>query len=247
MSWVGVGAPDEKREKDKESWRAGRQRGWTRRAIREHGEGGRKEVKREGSEEEARSSRENKRMKKEKKKIKNNERVTGCCLIMWCRQQKQSELPLGLTHFQKKTPPVINNACSTRGEKKNEANAINRTHQNRAQRLSFVFYLPASARLPTLTLDITHASSSVRQRRGVPMRHRSETDQCQKLDTVSKPEGFRKKMEDEQVAEDMSNEPCSPVIYSSLPLTTAHSWKCIWTHLDRQRDCRARGLHPHCL
>lgn len=51
----------------------------TRRAIREHVEGGREEVKTEGSEEEGRTSRENKRLKK---KIKNNEGETGCCRIM---------------------------------------------------------------------------------------------------------------------------------------------------------------------
>lgn len=50
MSWEEQeGEPDEEGDKDKESWRAGRQRRGTRRAIREHVEGGCEEVKTDGS------------------------------------------------------------------------------------------------------------------------------------------------------------------------------------------------------
>lgn len=64
MSWEErEREPDEEGDEDKESWRGGRQRRGTRRAIREHVEGGREELKTVGSEEKGRTSRENKRLK----------------------------------------------------------------------------------------------------------------------------------------------------------------------------------------
>lgn len=147
--------PDE--ERDKESWRAGRQRSRTRRAIREHVEGEREEVKTEG-----RTLRENKRLKKE---IKNNEGVTGLLLPHHVLSPAEAQqVATGGDALSEENATSNYQRMFDKRREKNEV--INRTEHS-----SFVLFFSC---LVLLDADITH-THIILGRRGLSIRHHLET------------------------------------------------------------------------
>lgn len=138
-------------------------------------------------------------------------------------------MPLGLTHFQKKTPAVINNVCSTREEQKPR-----RLTEQSTAALSFVLFFF----ICLLLLDSTATSHTHRHSCGSGPARRKDVARHQKLDTFLKPDGFggmKKKKTRLRI------DPLCRAGWSFLPglhrWASDCSWKCIRTDAIAGREC----------